>query len=113
MVQGELGCCSGRKDWQMGLGAMIRDSTRTMLAARCEIRRGILSPVAAEAKAALLTVRLCCELGFRKIHLEGDAKIVVDAVNSNEEDRSWVGHLFEDIKGELSSFDGWKMSFVR
>jgi hypothetical protein len=51
--------------------------------------------------------------GAPRIHLEGDAKIVVDAVNSNEEDRSWVGHLFEDIKGELSSFDGWRMSFVR
>jgi hypothetical protein len=52
-------------------------------------------------------------MGLRKLHLEGDAKIVVDAMNSSEEDRSWLGHLFEDIKGELSSFDGWKMSFVR
>jgi ribonuclease HI len=116
----EQGWCKGNWDaavdgrtGHMGLGAVIRDSTGTVLAARCEIRRGILSPVAAEAKVALLTVRLCRELGLRKIHLEGDAKTVVDAVNSNEEDRSWVGHLFEDIKGELSSFDGWRMSFVR
>jgi hypothetical protein len=52
-------------------------------------------------------------MGFRQFHLEGDAKIVVDAVNSGEEDRSWLGHLFEDIKGELNSLAGWKMTIVR
>jgi ribonuclease HI len=116
----EEGWCKGNWDaaleggtGQLGLGAVIRDSTGTVLAARCDFRRGNLSPVAAEAKAALLTVQLCREVGLRKIHLEGDAKTVVDAVNSSEEDKSWLGHLFEDIKGELSSFDGWKMSFVR
>jgi hypothetical protein len=40
------------------------------------------------------------EMGYSKIHLEGDVKGVVEAVNSKDADRGWMGHLIEDIKVE-------------
>jgi hypothetical protein len=42
-------------------------------------------------------------MGFLRVHLEGDAKIVVDTVNSVNVDKSWLGHVIEDIKVELKS----------
>ena len=98
---------------RMGLSAVIRDTAGNVVAAQCEMQRGYLSPVAAKAKAALVTVQLCRELGVSMVHFEGDAKVVVDAVNSAEADGSWLGHLIEDIKRNLISLAGWRMSFVR
>jgi hypothetical protein len=46
---------------------------------------------------------MCHEMGYSKIHLEGDAKGVIEVVNSKDDDRSWMGHLIEDIKVELQA----------
>jgi hypothetical protein len=43
-------------------------------------------------------------MGCSKVHLEGDAKGVIDAVNSENAYRSWMGHMIEHIKVELQSF---------
>jgi hypothetical protein len=61
------------------------------MAARYEMRWGY--PAAVEAKAALLTIQLCHEMGFLNVHLEGDAKTVVAAVNSGDVSRSWLGGI--------------------
>jgi hypothetical protein len=96
----EQGWCKGNwyaavdsESGRLGLSAVIRDIAGNVMAARCKMRRGYLSPVAAKAKAALLTVQLCREIGFSMVHLEGDAKGVVDAVNLGEVDKSFVGSL--------------------
>jgi hypothetical protein len=52
-------------------------------------------------------------MGFSMVHLEGDAKEVVDMVNLGKADESWLGHLIEDIKKELNSLACWRMSFVQ
>jgi ribonuclease HI len=51
------------------------------------IRSSCLAPVAVEAMAVLLAIQLCCELGFLRVHLEGDAKGVIDAVNYVDVDK--------------------------
>jgi ribonuclease HI len=43
--------------------------------------------VAVEAMAVLLAIQLCRELGFLRVHLEGDAKGVIDAVNYVDVDK--------------------------
>jgi ribonuclease HI len=53
--------------------------------------------------ALLLALQMCREMGYSKIHLEGDAKGVIKVVNSKDADRSWMGHLIEDIKVELQA----------
>jgi hypothetical protein len=40
----------------------------------------------------------CKELGLAHVHLEGDAKVVIDAVNCELADRSLLGLVIEDIK---------------
>ena len=52
-------------------------------------------------------------MGFQKIHFEGDAKSVVDAVNDVGANRSSLGLVIEDIRRELNSLAMWKMTFVR
>ena len=74
---------------------------------------GCLAPAAAEAQAVLLAIQLCCEIGFLRVHLEGDTKIVVDAVNSVDVGKSWLGHVTEDIKVELKSLVHWKLALVK
>jgi hypothetical protein len=52
-------------------------------------------------------------MGYSKLHLEGHAKAVIDAVHSTEVDRSWMGHLIEDVKVELQAVLHWQLTFVR
>jgi ribonuclease HI len=49
-----------------------------------------------EATALFYAASLCRELGIHEVVFEGDAKQVVDAVNSNMSRWSRFGHLIED-----------------
>jgi ribonuclease HI len=58
----------------------------------------------AEALATLHAVIFAKELGFSNVIFEGDALIVVKAVNSKEPCESNYGHLVEDVKRFRSNF---------
>ncbi|XP_059456501.1 uncharacterized protein LOC132186539 [Corylus avellana] len=102
-----------RQQDRMGLGVVIRDSWGNMLAAECVVQEGCLASAVAEAKAFLLAIRLCHDLCLTQVHFEGDAKSVIDSVNSEAKDCSWMGHIIEDIKLELRVFQQWKLTFTR
>ncbi|XP_041027007.1 uncharacterized protein LOC121267225 [Juglans microcarpa x Juglans regia] len=70
------------------------------------------SPFMAECKVLSKALELCKDLGFYNAWFEGDAKGVVDGVNKEEEDDSWVGQVVGDLQKELRSCKGWKLSFV-
>jgi hypothetical protein len=70
------------------MGVVVRDVAGEVVAARCNLARGLLAPCAAEAWAGLQAIRLENELNLTHIELEGDAKTVVDAINSVEKDGS-------------------------
>jgi hypothetical protein len=74
-----------------------------MWASRSQTRQGFLDPTAAEAMAAHLAAQLCIEMGIQQVLLEGDAKNVISAVNSNEPDDSGRGQLTADICSTLRS----------
>jgi hypothetical protein len=97
----------------MGMGVVVHDFHGNLLAARCAIRTGCLAPAGVEAMVVLLAIQLCRELGCSKVHLECDAKGVIDAVNSKDADKSWMGHMIENIKVELQSFVHWQLPFVK
>jgi ribonuclease HI len=92
---------------------VFRDSRGNLLVACCVTKKGCLEPAGAEALALLLAIQTCREMGYSKLHLEGDAKAVIDAVQSTEVDRSWMGHLIEDAKVELQAVLHWQLTFVR
>ena len=98
---------------RMGFGAIIRDSLGNFCAAKSLSRYGFLSPVAAEAMGALMAIQLCKDMGFQQIHLEGDARVVVDDVHTMEQNEGGRGLLAEDIRSSLETFSSWKLEFVR
>jgi hypothetical protein len=49
----------------------------------------------------------------KHVWLEGDAKVVVDAVNARAPVWTRWGHLVEDISLTLQNMSCWKMCFIR
>ncbi|XP_059446669.1 uncharacterized protein LOC132178236 [Corylus avellana] len=72
---------------RVGLGVVIRDHHGKMWVARSLTRLGFMDHRAAETLAASMAVKLGTEMGFRKIQLEGDAK--VEEVDTNKDGIEW------------------------
>jgi ribonuclease HI len=98
----------GEKWGRTGIGVVIRDPHGTLLSARCGTKMGCLEPSLAEAEAILLSIQLCRELNISSVVFEGDAKRVVDGINSAEVDRGWT-----ELKQELANLANWKVQFIR
>lgn len=75
---------------------VVRDHMGLVHAAHGFTREGFFDPTDVEALATIFDVQLCRDLDLRKIQLEGDAKMVVEAVVSNENDGSHRGHLIDE-----------------
>jgi ribonuclease HI len=102
-----------QKRSRIGLGAVVRDWMGRLVMASCKTQTGCPDPSTSEALSALRAVQLCKALGATMIHIEGDAKVVIDALLSDDEVRSHMGNVIEDIKEELRTVPHWKVSFVR
>ena len=66
---------------------VIHDHWGSLIVARSWCWKGRLDPLAVEAIAVGMVLKTCKALRYEKVQFEGDAKIVVDAVNSEEVDR--------------------------
>jgi ribonuclease HI len=97
---------------RVGVGVVIREENGQVVAAMSKTRQGTLEPTSGEAFAAYQATCLCKDLGLQHINLEGDAKQVVEAVNSLTSSWSKYGHLIDDIRRMLQSFTRWKCNFV-
>jgi hypothetical protein len=62
---------------------VIHDEHEKILVAQSKTSFGCLEPSVVEAMVALMAIQLCKELGLRKNHLERDAQVVVNVVNSS------------------------------
>jgi hypothetical protein len=89
---------------QLGIGVVVRDDKGLVIAAASKVRQGLFEPIMGEAIASYEATSICKEMGIPKVWLEGDAKIIVDALNSNECILSRYGHLVEDTRSILQSF---------
>ena len=98
---------------RVGVGVILRDERGQVLAAMSKTRHGTLEPSTGEAFAASSAVWFCQDLGVQRVVLEGDAKQIVDAVNSSSTSWSRFGHLIDDTRRFLESFPQWKCQFVR
>jgi ribonuclease HI len=96
-----------------GFGVVVRDSSGTLIAAKCAYRQGFLVSSMAEILGALTAVQLCRSRGFMSVHFEGDAQEAVDAINSTAWDLSHLGHLAADVKTEMQGLLQWKVTHVR
>jgi ribonuclease HI len=77
------------------------------------VTEGFFELLVAEAWAGGRAFQFGMELGLSYIVLEGDSKLVVDAINAEGTSLSKIGHLVEDIKIMLQDFQQWKVQVVR
>ncbi|XP_040987840.1 uncharacterized protein LOC121235562 [Juglans microcarpa x Juglans regia] len=96
----------------MGLGVIIRDSVGKLLVVVTAPKDHISTAAQAESTALLRAMVICTELGYYQVCFEGDAKVVVDAVNSNNEDNSWLGQMTEDMQQMMKRNQAWSLKFV-
>lgn len=96
-----------------GSGVVVHDSNGTMTAAQCSYRQGLLALLTSEVSTALMAVKLCRALGDTQVHLEGDAKVVVDAINSLGLDQSRLGHVVEDVRVDVYALSPRQFTFVK
>jgi ribonuclease HI len=96
----------------MGFRVVVRDERGSAVVALCKTSLGRLDPQVVEARAVLMAIQVCKEMGFSKVHFEGDAKVVIDAVNSLKPDKSYKGLVVEDIRQELQGMEHLQMTFV-
>ncbi|XP_042958143.1 uncharacterized protein LOC122293710 [Carya illinoinensis] len=97
----------------LGLGIVLRDEVGEVLACACFKKPPISDSSLAETMALWQAVELSHELGFNRVILEGDAQVVISAVNSVDEDLSSGGHIVEDVKAVLRERRSWKIQFTR
>jgi hypothetical protein len=80
------------------LGAIICDSAGNVLATHGITKEGFVDSTIAEALGAVFALQLGREMGLRRIQVEGDAKLIVEAINLGDGDGSMRGHLIADIR---------------
>lgn len=89
---------------QVGIGVVIREEKGQVIAAMSKTRMSLLEPTTGEAYAAYHAACLCKDVGVQNILLEGDAKQIVEAINSHTRTWSHFGHLISDTRRILPSF---------
>lgn len=97
---------------KMGVGIVIKDSNGDVLALISAPKYYVASPFIVESNALWKAMEMCNELGFRDVIFEGDAKAIIDVVNSEEDDESWRGQIIEDIKKIVRQREWWSVAFV-
>jgi ribonuclease HI len=103
----------GKNSGRVGVGVVVRDSEGQIIVARSLTRLGRLDPTTGEALAAHYAVCLCQEMGAVSLILEGDAKQVVEAINSKTSNGSRYGHFVNDTCRILQEkVSQWKCVFV-
>jgi ribonuclease HI len=97
----------------MGIGVIIRDERGAVVAAWSKLCQGSIEPTMGEVTALFYAESLCRELGIHEVIFEGDAKQVVDAINSNTSKWSRFGHLIEDTRQMLQFLSRWECVFTK
>ncbi|XP_042939537.1 uncharacterized protein LOC122274574 [Carya illinoinensis] len=101
------------KRGKVGIGVVVRDfrgEVQVILAAPRQLTK---NASATENLTTLRATLLCSELGLTQVQLEGDAKMVVEAINSRSFNSSWDGQVIEDIKAVVHAQPGWSVAFVK
>ena len=97
----------------MGVGVIIRNERGEVVQAASKSILGPLEPTTGEAIALVHVAAMCRDGGLENIILEGDAKQVVDEVNSNG--RRWCrfGQLIDNTRHILQKITRWRCVFIK
>ncbi|XP_041001662.1 uncharacterized protein LOC121247365 [Juglans microcarpa x Juglans regia] len=101
------------KNQKVGVGVIIRDHNGEQMAACSEPNLLLPQPLIAEAAAMRKAIELCIELGFNRVIIEGDAKVILEAVVNPNTCWTAYGQIIQDVKESLKELNDWKIIFVR
>lgn len=87
-----------KDDQKQGTGIIIRDCLGKVLVCQSFSCDFSSDPLLTKNEVLWRALQLCAELGFDRVRLEGDAKLVIDSVLNAEECNTWYGSIIEDIK---------------
>jgi ribonuclease HI len=88
----------------MGVGLVARDSTGKVRASLCNFLPYLTNPAVAEAFATRQGAELLRDMGFQKILLEGDAQVIVQAINYAGVCSARYANIIDDTRTILQSF---------
>ncbi|KAK2997532.1 hypothetical protein RJ639_023216 [Escallonia herrerae] len=93
---------------KIGLGAVVRD-----LSGMSKRVNDMTCPMTAEALTALVGSKLAQKLECQRLSIEGDAADIISAPKSRETNLSKIGHIVDDIKKLVDSFQGVQISQIK
>ncbi|KAK2994189.1 hypothetical protein RJ640_017809 [Escallonia rubra] len=97
----------------MGCGIIVRDLKGSVLAALSKKIYGVTDPEHAEAIPAGEAARFGYDCGFNFMQMEGDAKLIINALNSSEENLSAIGGIIDDVKRIAHYFDSCTFQHIK
>lgn len=97
----------------VGMGVLIRDHIGKVKAARSTTRLGCFEPAVAEVLVLLHRLLFCKEIGIQNVMVEGDAQVVITALQEDTPTRARFGHIVDDMKMVLQDVSSWQASHVR
>ncbi|XP_042972768.1 uncharacterized protein LOC122304571 [Carya illinoinensis] len=100
------------KGQRMGIGIMIRDEQGEAMVTMCDQKPNVIEVAVAESIALRKTVEICLELNIQRAIFEGDAKIVILAVNGNDDACFNFSPIVEDIRFYFINRPNWSIQFV-
>ena len=102
-----------RDESRTGIGAVIRDEKGNFFAARSYRFHGLPPVRDCEALGLLGALEWVVESGLQQVIFETDAKLVVDAINSSEDDISEFGDIIAKCRAILDCHDFFSVQSVR
>ncbi|PRQ34202.1 putative ribonuclease H-like domain-containing protein [Rosa chinensis] len=96
-----------------GLGVVFRDHFGVLKGAMAVPQIGYLSPRSVEALALLHGLRFAAHVGFGRLEIEGDALSIITSLQVECDDLSLEGHLLEEVKRLVESFEFCSSHFVK
>nr|XP_023892017.1 uncharacterized protein LOC112004019 [Quercus suber] len=96
-----------------GIGAVIRNDNGEVMAAMSARGPLVADSAVAEVLACRRAMEFAREAGFTELVVEGDNLCVMKALAASEVDRSWLGHIIQDIKWLARNFRRISFSYVR
>lgn len=78
----------------------------------CDHKTNVMDASVAESFTLRKAVELCSDLNFQKAIFEGDAKVVIIAVHSDDEVLSSFSSIVEDIRFYFRNRRDWHLQFT-
>uniref|UniRef100_A0A2N9G757 RNase H type-1 domain-containing protein n=1 Tax=Fagus sylvatica TaxID=28930 RepID=A0A2N9G757_FAGSY len=98
---------------EAGLGVIIRNDQGEVMGSLSQRVPFPHSVEAVEAYAARCAIQFAKDLGIMKIDLEGDSRIIVDALLHAGPCSTFYGHIIEDIKQIAKAFSSVQFKHVK